>query len=310
MDKPKHIHVHLDETIVVNNIDTFIRKVNDIFRLQQSKKKYVHYYLWKTNKIDFLGIVMLYKFLEYSVQNKCYLDPTIFLSKEVKSNIKLYRFHDLVSTLIEGNDIKSEFEKLKIEITNDFIIAPIAMWKENILSKYQWNKKLLPDIQRYYPEDISLMVFQLFIELYSNFVSHADDNSKSIMVAHGTKEWIEIVCVDNGIGIVESLRKVYPSMKSDQILRKAVCKCISSKKNEEHMGYGLWYINEIVKKINGRMEIWSNDAHYKCLGHNITSNSSSYWQGTIIYLKLKLTKAILLHEIENNDILNNLVNFK
>ena len=38
MDKPKHIHVHLDETIVVNNIDTFIRKVNDIFRLQQSKK--------------------------------------------------------------------------------------------------------------------------------------------------------------------------------------------------------------------------------------------------------------------------------
>lgn len=309
MNSMDNSFILFDKKISISNIKTFIRKINNVFSIQYLQKNGMKFSLWKTKEIDFLSIVLLYKFLEYSVVNKCFYKPTIYLSDEVKKTIKFYRFHNIVTALIEGNDIKDEFNSLKIEIKDDFIIAPIALSQKKIITNEQWNKNLLPNIMQYYHDDIALMIFQFFIELYSNFTSHANDETRSIMVAHGTKNWIEIVCIDNGIGIVNSLRDIFPRMSPNKVLEKAMCKYTTSKSEQGHMGYGLWYINEIVKKINGRLEIWSNNAYYKSIGNKTISMMSPNWQGTILYIKIPLNKVILLDEIDNIESLNEQINF-
>ncbi len=152
------------------------------------------------------------------------------------------------------------------------------------------------------------MIFQFFTELYSNFLSHSHDQSKSIMVAHGTYKWIEIVCVDTGIGIVESLRKKYPKKRKKDVLWSAMQKKVSSNLNDGHMGYGLWTIDETIKLLGAKLQIWSNGAYYRRLGKKIWISDSVNWTGVIIYVRFPVEYPILFKDIEKNNN-DNLINF-
>lgn len=309
MPNQQSIIVHIDRVLTVNNLSSFMQKINNIFIWKEQMLPNFHLDLLNTEDADLLGIVVLYKMLEYSVVHKCFIQPSIYLSNKLKTFIKKYGFSDLVTELMKQKDIKSEFENLKPEIKDDFFVAPIALWSGHKISQKDWNYRLYPLINNYYKnENISLMIFQFFTELYSNFLSHSHDQSKSIMVAHGTNKWIEIACVDTGIGIVESLRKKYPKKRKKDVLWSAMQKKVSSNLNDGHMGYGLWTIDETIKLLGAKLQIWSNGAYYRRLGKKIWLSDSVNWTGVIIYVRFPVEYPILFKDIEKNNN-DNLVNF-
>lgn len=274
------------------------------FFLDCKQKELPHFYLsfQKTKNVDMFGVLIIYKFLEYSVSENCFLNPKIYLPDLVKRKMKFYGFHELISELMEGNDTLKEFQKLKIDIKRDFFIAPIALFKGSERSTDILNQKYFPQISNYYNDDRkSLMIFQLFIELYSNFRAHAQDETKSIMVAHGDYNTIEIACADTGIGIINSLRDTFFRGTDYDVLKRAISKGVTSKPDSHHMGYGLWYIDEVVKATNGHLYIITGNTYYKRLGNKVWLNTSSKWQGTAIYLNIPLTNPVLISDLESTD---------
>lgn len=299
--------VTIGKSILINNLSDFIGKMNFIYQKESTNTPNFMLSLWQSKETDLVGAVVLYKLLEYSVVHQCFNHPEIFISDSIKANLKNYRFQDLILELINGKDIRDEFNRLKIEIQNDFFIAPIALQKG--LYKPDLNNEYYPKIAKYYQnEEKSLMIFQFLTELYSNFDSHAEDNSKSIMVAHGDKNQIEIVCVDSGKGIVTTMQKIYPKRNNLNLLQCAVKKFVTSSAETNHMGYGLWYIDEVIRITNGRLDIRSEDAYYKRMGRKTWISRAPKWKGTIVSVKLPLSHPILISQLETEKI--DLVNFK
>lgn len=289
----------LGEKATIQYASSIIGKLNIFFGYRQKQLPSFTISFAKTTDIDLFGALLIYKLLEFSVSEKCFLKPRMCLSDAMKKKMKFYGFHDLVSDLMSGNDTRKEFEKLKIDVKKDFFIAPIALMKGEEYSSTLLNQMYFPQISNYYNDDSkSIMIFQLFTELYSNFSSHAEDPTKSIMVAHGDVNSIEIACADTGIGILESMKDVCRGEFSNGLLKIALSRGGTSKPNTNHMGYGLWYVDEVVRRTNGRLDIITCDTYYRRLGGKNWYSTSSFWQGTAIYLKIPLTSPILISDLE------------
>lgn len=290
------------ENACIQYASSLIGQLNFFFNYKQ--KEIPHFYLsfQNTKNIDMFGILIIYKFLEYSVSENCFSNPYIHLPELVKKIMKFYGFHELVSDLMSRNDALKEFQKLKIDVKKDFFIAPIALFKDTEHSTDVLNQKYFPQISEYYnDEKKSLMIFQLFIELFSNFCAHAQDETKSIMVAHGDHDSIEIACADTGIGIINSLKDVVRRGTDYDLLKQAISKGVTSKPESHHMGYGLWYIDEVVKVTNGSLYIITGNTYYKRLGNKVWFSTSSKWQGTAIYLNIPLANPVLIADLEDTD---------
>lgn len=296
------INIIIGEKANIQYASSIIGKLNFFFKLKNRELPNFYLSFHNTKEVDMLGVLLIYKLLEYSVSENCFITPRIFLPKHIKQEMKFYGFHDLISELMTGNDTIKEFENLKLDVKKDFFIAPIALIKGTNQSSKILNQKYYPQISEYYGyESISLMIFQLFTELYSNFSSHALDETKSIMVAHGNHNRIEIACADTGIGIITSMKNTYNTKSDFDIVRNAVSKGITSKPDTNHMGYGLWYVDEVVKRLNGKLHIITSNTYYKRLGNKVWLSHSSFWQGTIIYLDIPVTQPILISNLENNN---------
>jgi hypothetical protein len=64
-----------------------------------------------------------------------------------------------------------------------------------------------------------------------------------------------------------------------------------------HMGYGLWILDEIVTATQGKLHIYSEGAYiFNNHGKKI-KGLCSFWQGTIIYLSLPLANPKTLSDI-------------
>ena len=290
------------ENATIQYASSIIGKLNFFFEYRRRQVPNFNLSFGKTINVDLFGALLIYKLLEFSVSEKCFLKPGMYLSENVKKKMKFYGFHDLVSDLMAGNDTRKEFQKLKMDVKKDFFIAPIALMKGNEYSNSILNQKYYPQISDYYnAESKSLMIFQLFTELYSNFSSHAEDTTKSIMVAHGDANSVEIACADTGIGIIASLQNIYKNNSNNDLLRKSLSKGVTSKPNSNHMGYGLWYIDEVVKRTGGRLDIITGNTYYRRMAGKIWYSNSSYWQGTAIYLRIPLMNPILISDLENVD---------
>lgn len=288
------------ENATVQYSSSLIGKLNCFFDYRQRRIPHFNLSFENTKNVDLLGVLLIYKFLEYSVTENCFMNPGVYIPDFIKKKMKFYGFHDLVADLMSGNDTRKEFQRLKIDVKKDFFIAPIALLKGTEYSNEILNQKYFPQISNYYDDEPkSLMIFQMFTELYSNFISHAEDETKSIMVAHGDNTSIEIACADTGIGIVSSLKQIYPKCTDFELISKAVSKGITSKPKSNHMGYGLWYIDEVVKRTNGRLHIITGTNYYKRLGEKSWLTTASNWQGTVVYLNVPLKNPVLISDLES-----------
>lgn len=285
------------------SIVVFINDCKDIYRLSGKQERGFYLNLEKVQKCSMIGVLLVYKVIEFSIKNKCFDGPLYKMSPVFMAAMQKYGFTKLViAYLADKNKAEKEFSKLKISVTDEFIIAPHALLRNDKYSSEVLNSDYLPQIEEYYSfnKKTVSMIFQCFSEVLLNFWEHAVDDSQSIIVANGNKKTIEIACADNGKGVLTTLT-IANKQKKDKIktLISAVEKGVTSKDLSNHMGYGLWIIDEIVKRTNGRLHLYSEGFFYQREFKKVKFGECGHWQGTIIYISLPVENPITVSDIEN-----------
>lgn len=300
-----HSAILLPGDLVFTNVTSFIRIMNVFYSYTDLEVANFHLSAYNSRKIDLLCVLLLYKFLEYSLIYKCFSNPTFDYLDNIKKDISEFGFESLISECF--NDYRraeNEYLNLKPHINkNNFLVSPITIFKGS-KNRQSIESGCFDKIQDYYGNgDISDMIFTIMCELIGNFYSHSNDASKSIIVAYGDCRTVEIACADSGDGIITSLREVYPWKDSNRLLDHAMKRGITSKPMTDHIGNGLWSIDEIVKRNNGRLLVYSERSMYKRIGSKSFCSNVPEWRGTIVHVKLDLSHPVnlkdILHPVRN-----------
>lgn len=277
----------------VQNIKYFLQNIESIFKMDNQQQESVYFDVRNTKKVDILGLLLIYKFLNYTVQKRCFLNPKTNLrdNKYLLSEMKKIGFEKLID---ENFVIKNLSEtKLSFSESDGLFIAPIILRRDG-----QSINDVEIKIKNYYKEnEISSAILQCIGELSSNFQEHAVYDTHSILVAKGNKQYIEIACADNGKGIINSLKPVLKENYKNrfEVIRRSIEENVTSKPDFGHMGCGLWIINQFVSSTKGTLYIFSQDGYLRNKEGIIKCGNSPFWKGTIIYvnLPLKNKKALL-----------------
>lgn len=275
------------EVINPQSVRYFIQEVSPLFSMENKAVPDVVFDADRLQSAGILGQLLIYKFMEYSIKKKCFLRPSFSIKEEIFKEFKKTGFQKLVLSLARSK--KVEYESLKYEEEDGIFIAPINLATSD---KGDSQDLYAPQIRDYYKDEKEAFVSILCVsEIASNYSAHAEDDTNSILVAKGNGEFFEIACADNGIGIISSLRPTLSGKHSPyEILLKAMERGVTSKKGTNHMGYGLWLVNELVSMLRGELYIFSDKAYFVNRAGKEKKGESPYWRGTITYVKLPLAK--------------------
>ena len=300
-----------------NSIDDFLLRFGTIFSKIDKLEPDVVVECGSIRKISVIGVMLLYKWMDFTLKKQCFLNPEIFVEEkdELMESLGKYNFLELMRGIIDKVPAKKEqkiYESLKVRQENNLIIAPQPMIRGNSLTRDNLHRIYAPQIIDFYGnEKVTEMVLTCISEILLNFWKHALDDPQSILVAEGNKSKIEIGCADTGNGIISTLREGKPDFRkltSKQILQKSIQKNVTSKPNTPHMGRGLWILDEIATITGGIFHLYSEGVSYKNQNGKKIIDNCGYWKGTIVYLNLPLQKPIaidgILKEIEKNDLKN------
>ena len=281
----------------INSIEDFLEEHEILFSWQQKEQPNVHLNYEQINKIGLVGLLLIYKIIDFTYQNNCFRKPALHPSDELHQAWHDYEFWELMQAYISNKDVTEKaYKEFKVKVEEKFIIAPQALLRNNSYTNEYLQKEFLPKISNYYAynERIVTNVFTCLSEILLNFWEHAVEDTKSIIMAAGNKSKVEIACADTGKGILSTLSKEFPELRSkpEEILSKSLDEGVTSKRNTYHMGYGLWIVNEIVKHNNSRLHIYSEGCYYKNDYGKITKGSCGYWGGTIVYINLDITNSL------------------
>ena len=294
----------LPTNIERNNLMEILRKMESFFELKEKRLANVFLNFLNVKKIDVTGVLILYKYLEYSITHNCFKSPKFNLTqnKILEEKIEGFGFSRLITMLMDNQTRERYYLNLSTKISNDFILAPVAMLKGD--DSTEQKEKALKEIVRYYgANDISTMILQLFSELFQNFIAHAENDNRSIIVVHGNKRTIEFACADNGVGIISSLKQniKYSTLSKKDVLKKAIERGVTSKEKTAHLGYGLYYINKVVTLLRGSLFIVTDTNAIQNQYGKLKFINTAQWQGTFISIKIPLTRAITIDDIEPID---------
>lgn len=292
-----------------NSIVGFINDCSDIYRLAGKNESGFLLNLDKVQECSMIGVLLVYKIIEFSIKQDCFDGPMYVMSPEFMKSMEKYGFTKLIIAYLADKDVtEKEFVNLQVSVTDSFIIAPQALLRNDKYSAQTLNDKYLPKIEDYYkfnPKTVS-MIFTCFSEILLNFWEHAVDDTQSVIVAYGNKSTIEIGCADNGKGIMTTLNSSGKRLKDGlSTFLSAVKKGVTSKEMSNHMGYGLWIIDEIAKKSGGKLHLYSEGYFYQREANKKKYGKCGHWQGTIVYLSLPVNNPIKLIDIET-PIVNNI----
>jgi hypothetical protein len=294
---PKHFRA--------NSIVKFITDCQDIYSLANKRENGFLLDLEKVKECTMIGVLLVYKIIEFSIKNNCFNAPMYLMDVPFREAMEKYGFTKLILTYLADKDVaENEFANLKISVSDNFIIAPQALLRNDKYSSELLNKKYLPQIEKYYSfnDRAVTMIFLCFSEILLNFWEHAVDDTQSIIVANGNKSNIEIACVDNGKGILTTLKLAGKEQKDNlNTLISAVEKGVTSKDLSNHMGYGLWIIDQIAERTNGRFRLYSEGYYYYKEFGKVKIGKCGHWQGTIVYLSIPLQTPVTLADIEPTD---------
>ncbi len=294
---------NIPKTFKCNDVIPFLNEIQEVFSWRNKLVPNIHIDIGKTKTISSLGILLIYKIIEFTYKNYCFKRPNLIANDYILQKWKEYGFYELISAYMDDHDKTEQiYRKLAIKMEDKFFIAPQALLRGDQYSKDVLEKNFLPQIKSYYSESekVVSMIFLCISEILLNFWEHAVEDTKSILVVEGNKQNIEITCADTGNGIISTLGVIYKefSLSKTTILRKSIEKGQTSKKMSNHMGYGLWILNEITTQIGGRLHLYSEGAYLKNERKKILTGECGYWQGTIIYLSLPLQNPKTLSDID------------
>ena len=286
--------------ILADKIDSFLETVSDIFDMKNKLIPNVCFDVSSVESIDLLGVLSIYKFMEYVSKNNCCYKPKAKWGEVVEDSLKKMGFFSLLNDYLTNK--RADYDSLEFLEKNDFFIAPLALLREDNYSKDKITKNFYPKIEKYYSHipKASAMVFQGLREVLINFWEHATDDTKSILVAKGSKNFVEIACADTGEGIITTLGPTLgKGYSKTDILLKSLEKGVTSKQNTDHMGCGLWILDELVARSKGKLFVFSEGVSYKRNFRDKSAGISPYWKGTIIYIFLPLSSPATISDLED-----------
>lgn len=298
---PKQKIVFMPSRLTRGNIVELVGTLNFFFELSGQRRKDLFLRFDNVRHVDILGVLVLYKFLEYSVIHRCFDTPTFNLTynKYLDNEISKFGFSSLITGLMNNKAKEHYYKNLNTQVTADFIHAPIAILRGKDMHSQRKNAER--EIARYYGDnDTTAMILQIFSEVFQNFLSHAETDNRSIVVMHGDKQKIAFACADNGVGILSSMKNNprYCSIKPERLLLKTLERGVTSKDGTNHLGYGLFYISEVVTRLGGQLIVYTGH-HYLCNRSGNTSVSRMHnWNGTIVYVTIPLKEAVTIDDIE------------
>jgi hypothetical protein len=300
-DRPKTV-IKIPEIINASNTISFLRNVAVIFENENKKTEDFAMDLSGVKKINVLGMLLIYKIIEFSVEKKCFHLPYIIFESFLEEKLDEYEFLPLINAYIQLQDSSPKMKNLKVQMTEKFILAPQPLLRNSNFTNKFLKTNFLPKINEYYegkPKVIS-MISTCFSEILLNFWEHAVEDTKSIMIADGNQSFMEIACADTGNGILSSLRNnpKYSKLNDEDLIKRSTNKNVTSKENTNHMGYGLWIIDQIISSIEGRFHLYSEGSAYINDYGKIRTVKTGFWKGTIVYLALPLHNAKSLNDIE------------
>lgn len=302
-----------------NDILTFLTDVEKAFSLKDKMTPDVVFDLSKVDSTNILGVLLMYKFIDFTYNNNCFHKPEVITNDYVNKLWRKYGFWDLISLYISNKNVLDKgYKRLNIKVEDNFIIAPQPLLRNDNYSNEVLVTKFLPQIKKYYSynERAVSMIFQCLSEVLLNFWEHAIEDTKSILVAEGNKSIIEIACADTGNGIISTLGQSAQSenIAKEKVILRAVQKGVTSKQMTDHMGYGLWILNQITHLTKGRLHLYSQGAFFQNDFGKEKNGTCGYWQGTIVYLSLPLSNPKTLTDIEvfnkNKDLNELKINWK
>lgn len=301
LDRSQYKKLRIPKTFNVTSVPEVLREMSIIFASQEKQLTYYALDLTKLRKINVLGMLIIYKIIEFSVEKRCFKSPAIFYEEFIETKWAEYEFFPLINSYVEQTDSSSKFKELKIQLNEKFILAPQPLLRESNFTDNYLKTKFLPKISEYYQgnQKVISMIFTCFSEILLNFWEHAVHDTKSIMIADGNSSYMEIACADTGNGIISTLRTnpKYKDLTKEELILKSTNKDVTSKEKTNHMGFGLWIIDQIVSAIGGRFHLFSEGVSYSNEYGKISVSETGYWKGTIVYIALPINKAKSLNDI-------------
>ena len=278
------------------NAKQFLDEAQQIFSLTNAKVEGVELDTSQTEKADIFGQLLLYKFIEFTIHKSCFKSP----STDLKNNVRLKNMLDNTGFLPfvnefmnkKNNELKNDIPeeyKLEWKEADKLYIAPIVLSKS---ADYSDKEDLIrKKIREYYNYDSTIVstIMSCISEIGSNFLEHAEEETNSVMVAAGNKNYFELACADTGKGILSSLKLVIKSkMQIHELLRLSLNKGVTSKPGTNHLGAGLWLISQYVSFSGGEMMLFSEGASCHQKQGNFKMGQCGFWKGTIVYIKMPL----------------------
>lgn len=295
------------------SLKILLERISIVFSWEKKRVNDVIFDLSEIAKVDFVVLLLIYKTIEFCVEHKCIGgDSKIRHNDYVKKKLSEFGFWNLLNDYLQ-NPKNVDYTDLDILLTDKLFIAPFPLLRE-VNYENRIRNSFLPQIENYYKgyDNISSVVFQCFSEMLLNFWEHAVSDTKSIMIAKGTRDYVEIACADTGNGIISTLAPVlHPGISKEEVLLKSLEKGVTSKKDTYHMGYGLWLINQVVSKSKGRLILISEGYCVTNTSGEIKVENMPFWKGTIVYVFLGFSSLVSIAKIlekENFDDIN--VNFQ
>lgn len=294
--------IKIPAIINASNVLPFLRDVSIIFTFENKRLGDYALNITKLKKINVLGMLLLYKIIEFSVEKKCFHLPQIYFEDFMENKWHEYDFIPLMNSYIQQQDTSRNLQNLTVQMSDNFILAPQPLLRDSNFTNKYLKTKFLPKINEYYNgrDKVISMISTCFSEILLNFWEHAVEDTKSIMIAEGNNNYMEIACADTGNGILSTLKSnpKYDGLSDEKLILSSTFKNITSKENTNHMGYGLWIIDQIVTAVGGRFHLYSEGAAYTNDYGKRRTIKTAYWKGTIVYLALPLENAKSLNDIE------------
>jgi len=157
-------------------------------------------------------------------------------------------------------------------------------------------------------KDDRAALFILIAEMIENVHRHSKSTVDGFAVAqvYPKKLKMGITLVDAGIGIKESFLTGNPSVPIDHLetdedfLRESV-KLHSTSKREQHSGYGLYVLSELIGRNGGTLLLTSGKSsivgYYKSRKISFDCYNHNAWQGTIVSVILDLNHPLPINKI-------------
>lgn len=297
MSKYQHLF-RTPEKLTQQYLHYFVADTTRLFQMKGKEVSGVLFDTKQTKEVNILGVLLIYKFFEYSILEKCFKSPKCTLNEcaNLQKTLSKYGFKDMVDQFLKDK-IPEDYSMVFNQGKDGVFIAPMTLNRGQ--SKETTEARYSSKIRDYYSYDetIVFIILQCLGEIASNFVEHAVDDTKSILVASGNKQYFEIACADTGNGIVSTLGPVVggKNLQKFEIVEKALSKGVTSKRNSGHMGYGLWLVDEFTAATKGDLCVCSEGGIVYRHGHHIKRRDCGHWKGTIVYVKIPLNNMDSLH---------------